>query len=247
MYEEFAKVYDFLMQSYDYEAYTQYYLDLMDKYAIEKGSLLDFGAGTGTFTEILASFFSEVTAVDSSKDMLSVAKEKLWQKKNIELICADISGFQAKKKYDAVIASFDVMNYMHSYEMLRRTIFAAYSALKDNGIFLFDMSSIDRFRYLFGNNSYAMEDQKTFMTWQNKYDESRNMVSVRINVFRKEENGLYSRVDEKQNMRGFPPKELLSILTQCGFGFAECLNPLTMEEYNEELFRLQFVALKRET
>ena len=76
MYADFSKVYDELMQEIDYGAWGDYLFRITLNAARPIKKVLEFGCGTGNITLELAKKGFEVTAVDLSEEMLTVADEK---------------------------------------------------------------------------------------------------------------------------------------------------------------------------
>ena len=76
MYEEFAQVYDELMKEIDYSKWSDYVQRLFFNSKREIKTVLEFGCGTGNITCNLAQKGLNMTAVDLSEAMLTVADEK---------------------------------------------------------------------------------------------------------------------------------------------------------------------------
>jgi len=82
------------------------------KYAREAhGEILELGCGTGRISIPLLQSGYKVTAVDNSKKMIDLLKQKLINhsyKKNIKLVHEDILEMDLRKKYDLIIMPFRV-------------------------------------------------------------------------------------------------------------------------------------------
>jgi len=75
-YKDFASVYDMFMDNIDYSAWSDYIVELLNKYGITDGQILELGCGTGTITELLATKGYDMIGLDNSAEMLSVATDK---------------------------------------------------------------------------------------------------------------------------------------------------------------------------
>ena len=75
-YENFARVYDELMDNVPYEEWADFILAILKKNKITDGLVLELGCGTGEIAIRLAHLGKQVCATDISKDMLEVAKYK---------------------------------------------------------------------------------------------------------------------------------------------------------------------------
>ena len=70
---------------------------------------IDVGCGTGNYVLRFAKEAAKVTALDYSKEMLTITKEKSEGNglKNVDYICANFNTYQFKEKYDVVIAALN--------------------------------------------------------------------------------------------------------------------------------------------
>jgi ubiquinone/menaquinone biosynthesis C-methylase UbiE len=106
------------------------------KKQINKGELLDLGAGTGLITKMFVNEgFYPVTLVDYSKGMLNKAK-KIKALKNCDFIQKDLRKLKLKKKYDLVISffSFGSSSYF-SKEETENILIGIKKYLKPRGVF----------------------------------------------------------------------------------------------------------------
>jgi SAM-dependent methyltransferase len=70
-----------------------------------KGSVLDLACGTGLWTQRLARYDTEITAVDSSPEVLTIAADRLGDAQ-VGFVEADIFTFEPSTRYDVVFFSF---------------------------------------------------------------------------------------------------------------------------------------------
>ena len=75
-YENFARVYDELMDDVPYEEWADFIIKELKKYDIKDGLMLELGCGTGKMMELMANAGFDMIGVDSSMDMLQIAREK---------------------------------------------------------------------------------------------------------------------------------------------------------------------------
>ncbi len=69
------------------------------------GSVLEFACGTGWGTELLVKYADQVTAVDSSEEVLALNRNKVRSDK-VHYAQSDIYQWQTKKKFDVIFFSF---------------------------------------------------------------------------------------------------------------------------------------------
>ena len=77
-YTGFAEVYDLFMDNVPYKEWSQYLISLLQEYGILEGIVLELGCGTGKMTRLLAQAGYDMIGVDSSQEMLQVAREQEW-------------------------------------------------------------------------------------------------------------------------------------------------------------------------
>ena len=69
-----------------------------------KGRVLELACGTGLWTQRLARYASELTAVDSSPEVLEIATQRVGD--GVALVEADIFNYEPAERYDVVFFSF---------------------------------------------------------------------------------------------------------------------------------------------
>ena len=78
-YENFARVYDELMDNVPYEEWADFILAILKKNKITDGLVLELGCGTGKLMSLLGNAGFDMIGVDNSVDMLQIAREKtVW-------------------------------------------------------------------------------------------------------------------------------------------------------------------------
>jgi ubiquinone/menaquinone biosynthesis C-methylase UbiE len=144
--EEMKRFYDKFSEIYDYDIghsgagggqnilAAEFLIKKLKKY-IQKGELLDLGAGTGLITEMFVKEgFSPATLVDYSDGMLNKAKKRKGLKKS-KFIKADLRKLKLGKKYDLILSFFSLGSSSYfSKEELESIINNIRKHLKKNGI-----------------------------------------------------------------------------------------------------------------
>lgn len=134
-YEAFSKVYDYLMNSEFYKKYLRFIKMIIRKHKIHPKKILDVACGTGRLAKMLKNEGFEVTGIDSSPEMVKIAK-----KRGIKCYLMSMENFKLKEKFDMIISTYDSVNYL-SRTKLRRFIRNAYFHLSENGVLIFDINS----------------------------------------------------------------------------------------------------------
>lgn len=130
-YTEFAKYYDKFYQKKDYLSEVNFLREL-----IPSGSnILDLGCGTGRHGSLLEEMGYTVDGLDSSYEMLEVAKERIHG----EIYQQNILDINIDKKYCSIISMFAVFNHLKNLEELEIAFRNVSSLLSSNGIFILDL------------------------------------------------------------------------------------------------------------
>lgn len=98
--------------------------------------ILDLGAGTGIFSQFVLEKYplADITLLDFSEQMLSVARERFKDIKNVSFQVADMMTFKPQQKYDAVISSLAIH---HLTDEDKQKLFKKiHSMLNDGGFFV---------------------------------------------------------------------------------------------------------------
>ena len=141
MYQPLAKYYDVLVKD---DNATQMWLDFFNQHQAGK-TILELASGTGEITLALADGFL-IDASDISKSMLNEVKNKDSNNKINDYLILDMENFSLNKKYDNIICFCDSINYLLDYQSLNAMFLSVYNHLNTDGVFMFDMHSLDRLK-----------------------------------------------------------------------------------------------------
>ncbi len=218
-YEALAAVYDHLGEKIDYAAFADLYERCFARYGIKPQLLLDLGCGTGSMTLELASRGYDMIGVDASAQMLSRAMSRMYAegKSGILFLQQDMREFELYGTVGAVVSTLDCVNYLTGDGDLDRCFSLVHNYLDPDGVFLFDVNTPHKFRTVYGDNAYVLENEQTLCAWQNEYDEETRLCHFYLSVFREEKDGRYTREDEEQTERCYTKEELEHALTRAGF------------------------------
>ncbi len=148
-YSASAVVYDHMMKEVDYRGWAKYLVLLMRvagkesrRSRIQGEKLCEFACGTANISIILSKLGYDVTGVDSSGDMLKVAKEKLARRKSdkLHLVHHDMVTYSQKESFDRAVCVYDSINYIPTSAALGRFFGNVYANLKPGAVFVFDAS-----------------------------------------------------------------------------------------------------------
>ena len=147
-YENFARVYDELMDNVPYEEWAQFILNLLQDRKITEGLVLELGCGTGKMMTLLGKAGFDMIGVDNSVEMLQIAREKTSQ--DFLYLLQDMREFELYGTVKAVISVCDSVNYITKKEELRKVFQLVNNYLDPEGLFIFDFNTEYKYRELIG-------------------------------------------------------------------------------------------------
>ena len=134
-FNNFAKYYDLIYKSKDYEKEVDFLENIFESIHYEPQKILEVGCGTGNYTRILLERGYKVIALDTSENMLKIARKKCACK----FINGDIGDIAINEKFDACIAMFAVIGYITKNSDITKALNNIHRHLKPKGIFTFDV------------------------------------------------------------------------------------------------------------
>ena len=244
MYEEFASVYDALMDDFDYPEWAAYYLRLLNEAGCRPRTLFECGCGTGSLSIPLARTGLKLTASDLSEDMLRIAQQKARSSGvSIPFVKMDMRALELPRPVDAIIAGCDAVNYLLSEADATAFFRAALRYLKPGGVLAFDVSSEHKLSAM-SDAFFGEEREDIAYLWQNSMDEATRVITMDLTFFVKTENGLYRRFEEQQLQRAHSEDELRRWLAAAGFSEIRVYGDRAMRPPVEGEERLHFTAKK---
>ncbi|MBC8589379.1 class I SAM-dependent DNA methyltransferase [Paratissierella segnis] len=242
-YNEFATIYDELMNDFDYKRWADYIESIFEFYHKKPNKILEMACGTGNLTYQLAKRTYNLVAFDLSSEMLTKAYEKLYRFKNVKLLNQDMTSFELNKKFDSIISICDSINYILDIKDLFCTFTNVYNHLEEDGIFIFDINSFYKLEKIIGNNIFIEDRDDVFYTWQNEFNCYNNICSFYLTFFINKDDRYY-RFDEEHEERAYNVEEITDILYKIGFKKIEYFDCFTFNKINPDTERINFIAIK---
>jgi len=247
MYEEFAAVYDALMDDFDYPAWAEYYLRLLAEAGCRPRTLFECGCGTGSMSIPLARTGIRVTASDLSEDMLRVAQQKAPRNGvSIPFVRMDMRALELPRPVDAILACCDAVNYLTGEGDVPRFFQRAHRFLKPGGALAFDVSSEAKLTGMDGAFFGEERDNVAYL-WQNRMDRARRIITMDLTFFVETKDGLYRRFEERHVQRAHTENELRRWLEEAGFIDIRVRGDRTMRPPAADEQRLHFTARRPES
>ena len=221
-YRALAGVYNLLNREIDYAAWADFLEECFARFLPSRPELvLDLACGTGSMTLELARRGYDMIGVDGSSDMLSQAYAAKPENSNILFLEQDMRSFELYGTVGAVVCCLDSLNYLLRDGDLTACFRTVHNYLDPDGLFLFDMNTPYKFRHIYGNNAYVLEDEQSggtdvFCAWQNFYDDQSRICDFDLSIFEEQADGRYLRSDEHQQERCYDLAEIRKALTDSG-------------------------------
>ena len=239
----FAEYYDLLTSNIDYAEMCDYYLVLFEKYGKLPESVLDLGCGTGNMSVELAKRGIDVTGVDSSHEMLSIAAGKNDDEVNVSYICQDMKGLDLYSKLDGAVCTLDGLNHILTLEELEQVFKRVSYFINDSGLFIFDMNSEYKHRKVLNGQTFVYDMEDVYLVWQNSYNRRKNTVHIELDFFVRD--GVkYNRFTDNFYERAYKTEDIVTAFEKNGFKLVTLFGDFTFNAPQNETERLVFVIRK---
>ena len=193
-------------------------LECMDQLILknipEGAHIFDLGCGTGQVAQRLLKRGYQVTGLDSSEEMLNIARENA---PDAEFILDDARFFKLTPAFHAVISTDVVLNYVLSTEELYNALQNVYNALLENGIFAFELFLEELCESNWKNNESG-GGVKDDNVWVDIWSYDPNIKIGRKDTTRFElVNGTWQRLDRSFFLKLYSATEVKMALEKIGF------------------------------
>lgn len=242
-YSSFAPFYDALTENVDYKKRAEYIGEILAKFNIKDGLLLDLACGTGSLSVEFSKMGFEVIATDASPDMLAEARNKAMEAgENILFLCQKMQETDLYGTVRAIVCSLDSINHLENADELRKTFRVLKNFIDDGGIMVFDVNTVYKHREVLGNNTFVYDEKDVYCVWQNSLCSDGVTVGINLDFFVKEENGLYNRYTENFKEIAFTDEEITYAAESAGFKIVEKYAELGFDKPQDDTQRIYYVA-----
>ena len=215
-YRDLAVSYDRLTYDVDYAAVVAFYEQILQQEGVKPRTAVDLACGTGPVALLLAQRGLQVTAVDMSEDMLSVAWSKAQELSNPPMfVCQKLQELRLPRGVDLAVCALDSMDYITDPADCAEAIRRVYKALNPGGIFIFDVNTPEKLKAMDGQ-VFLDEDEDVYCVWRGEFDEETNICSYGMDLFQR--NGdVWSRSFEEHREYAYSAEQLVEFLKKAGF------------------------------
>ena len=258
-YTSFAQVYDLFQDNIPYGEWADYLKSLLNEYGVKDGLVLDLGCGTGSITELLAKAGYDMIGVDNSEEMLEIAREAeyeadAWDEseesdepagRGILYLLEDMRELELYGSVCAVVSVCDSMNYILEEADLREVFSRVHEYLEEDGIFIFDLNTVYKYRDLLGETTIAENREEGSFIWENYFDEASAVNEYDLTLYIREDGETYRRFEEVHYQRAYDLKTIDRLLADAGMELLAAYDAFTKEPVKEDSERIYVVARPR--
>ena len=244
-YEYLAQCYDQFTEDVNYDRWADYVERHFTRSRLPIRTVLDLACGTGSLTRLLALRGYEMIGADLSEEMLAQAAEKcrgVGEPEPIFLHQA-MEELDLYGTIDACVCCLDSINYVTRSGKLARAFQRVHTFLMPGGLFLFDINTPDKLQGLDGQ-IFLDENETSYCVWRADYSPRRRVCTYGMDIFQREENGLWRRWEEVHEEFAYQPEELEELLRQAGFRRIKQYGELRMTPPRAGEGRIFFAARK---
>jgi len=244
VYENFAQVYDELMDEVPYAQWADHIVRILHKEGIKDGLVLDLGCGTGRMTRLLAGRGYDMIGVDLSEEMLGIAKDQ--SPEDILYLMQDMREFELYGTVRAVVCVCDSLNYIMDEQELLKVFRLVNNYLDPGGLFLFDMNTEHKYRDLIGDTVIAEDRNDVSFIWYNEYDEKTRMNVIDLSLFVRERGNAYKKYQEIHEQRAYDPDRIRKLLCESGLIVEGAFDGYTFDPADGTSERILYIAREQE-
>jgi SAM-dependent methyltransferase len=226
-YTVLASIYDQIGMSDFAAAYTQPLIVYAQQNDWLGRQILELGCGTGATVRWLGNHGYNVTGVDQSPEMLTLAQRSInatglsiqWQQADMR----NLDPKQVGSGFHMALA-LDIMNEVNSLRDLEMTFNSVGALIDPDKLLVFDLYTIQGLAERGeGGAEIVANDEKTFITADNQYDYERQALNTVYHIFRRQAN-TWTSATALRTLRAFPVQAVVALLGRFNFGIMALLN-----------------------
>ena len=244
-YQNFAEIYDHLMHHEDYDLWVDNIVNIYKKYNFKPKKILELACGTGNITTRLYKKGYSIIGTDLSDAMLEIANEKAMDESlRIRFMNQDMRDITFNKVVDSVISICDGINYITTIEDLKKTFQSVSRVMRQEGLFIFDISTEYKYEEIIGNNVFNENFEFFSYVWDNEYNKKEQLLTFNLTIFIQTTNGTFERFIEEHRQRAHKINEIKALLKE-DFNVLGVFSENNLEEVKATDERVFFVAQKK--
>tara|TARA_B100000902_G_scaffold107627_1_gene109402 strand:- start:2047 stop:2820 length:774 start_codon:yes stop_codon:yes gene_type:complete len=239
-YQSLAPVYDYVMRHVDYDEWASFLHNIFLRYAPDVKYLIDVACGTGNISNELEKIGYELTGVDASESMISIAQQKtLVDGNNNQFIHRDIRELDGVGRFEGAVCVYDSLNYLLETSDIGEAFAQICNILNPGSLFVFDVcterNSITYF------NDYSDEEHGPGFTYKRKsyYNKANRL---QYNEFDIQFEGDETHYREQHVQRIYPLKDIEKQIFINNLTLLGTFDEFSFNEGSEDSNRVHYVV-----
>lgn len=233
-YKFVSRIYDFINRKIDYEIWAVYLIEICGEKLNKNSYILELGAGTSKLAKVFQKKYKNYYPTDLSFEMLNENKPKN------KVVCS-MTNLPFKNKYDVVISAFDSVNYLLKKKDLFTLFIEVKRILKDDGIFLFDVS-LESNSFVHASKPIRKGNTGEFKFIQKSFYNSKNKIHINEFLITDKNGNNYKEIHKEKI---YPFFDYFPIIEKAGLYVEYCFEAFTFDNARENSERAQFVIKKK--
>lgn len=145
----------------------------------------------------------------------------------------------------AVVSVCDSMNYILEEADLREVFSRVHEYLEEDGVFIFDLNTVYKYRDLLGETTIAENREEGSFIWENYFDEESAVNEYDLTLYIREDGESYRRFEEVHYQRAYDLKTIGRLLADAGMELLAAYDAFTKEPVRDDSERIYVVARPR--
>ena len=145
----------------------------------------------------------------------------------------------------AVVSVCDSMNYILEEADLREVFSRVHKYLEEDGVFIFDLNTVYKYRDLLGETTIAENREEGSFIWENYFDEESAVNEYDLTLYIREDGETYRRFEEVHYQRAYDLKTIGRLLADAGMELLAAYDAFTKEPVRDDSERIYVVARPR--
>lgn len=242
-YRALARSYDRLTNDVQYRRVVAFYEQILRQEGLHPRTAVDLACGTGSVTILLAQKGLQVTGVDMSEEMLTVAVSKSNDLPHPPVFVKQkLQQLRLPRGVDLAVCALDSLNYITEPSDCAKAMERIYRALNPGGIFIFDVNTPEKLRAMDGQ-VFLDEDEDVYCVWRGEFDEETNICAYGMDLFQRK-GKLWERSFEEHREYAYSPEQLTAYLRRAGFTGIRIYGDCVMDGPGAGEQRIYFKARK---
>ena len=242
----FARCYDALTADVDYQGHGALLKSLTQQYGGKFRLVLDLACGTGSLSVVLSRLGAEVIGVDGSREMLAqAAAKRVGQDPPILYLCQEMEELDLYGTVDTTLCTLDSLNHLSGREALRRVFRRVRLFTEPGGLFIFDMNTPFKHKFILGDHTFIRETGELYCVWQNTFIPRNSCVEIELDLFIRGRDGRYDRHQEAFREYAYPTGAVCALLEEEGFQLLGLRGDYTNAQPGPEEQRILYIARRR--